>query len=78
MKKLGVEGGFKAGHKVEFHGKGVVEHAHDDSSPEGDRHSVTLALHHGAIEHEADRDEERDNLRSEIAKNTNKMEKEAK
>lgn len=78
LQKLGVGGGLKAGQKVELHAVGTVHHAATESGPDGDKHRATLSLHKAAIEHEADRDEERDNLRSEIAKNTDKMEKQAK
>jgi len=78
LMKLGVGGALKSGHKVELHGAGTVERSETRSTKDGERHSATIRLHKGAIEHEADRDEERDNLRSEIAKNTDAMEKQAK
>jgi hypothetical protein len=69
LKNLGVEKGMKAGDKVDFHGRGTVQRfdTHDDKS--GTRQSATLHFDKGAIEHEADRDEERDDLKNEIVKN---------
>jgi hypothetical protein len=65
-----IAGRLKSGHKVEFHGTGTVERSETQSTPEGDRHSATIRLHKGAVEHEASPDEERDELRDEIARNT--------
>jgi hypothetical protein len=77
LKNLGVEKGMKAGDKVDFHGRGTVKsyETHDDKG--GAKSSAILHFDKGAIEHDADRDEERDDLKSEIVKNVGKMQKEA-
>lgn len=80
LKKLGVDGDLRGGDDVEFHGRGKVERSETHSGPDGDRHSATLRLHKGAIEHdlgERDRGDERGKLRGEIEKNTKAYEKEA-
>lgn len=61
LAKLGVHGDMKSGDPVEFHGRGVVEHSETRSSDEGEKHSATIRMHKGAIDHEAPRGEpERD------------------
>ena len=77
LKNLGVEKGMKAGDKIDFHGRGTVQRyeMHDDKG--GAKSSATLHFDKGALEHDADRDEERDDLKNEIVKNVGKMQKEA-
>jgi len=49
-----IVGRLKSGHPVAFHGRGVVERSESRSTDEGERHSATLRLHHGAVEHHAE------------------------
>ncbi len=62
-------GKMKSGNRVSFSGEGTVERSESRSGKDGERHSATLRLHKGAIEHEPDADDERGDLRTEIAKN---------
>jgi hypothetical protein len=84
LMNMGVEGGMKSGHKVDFHGTGTVERSETRSTPEGDKHSATLRLHRGAIEHEPEeKEEEKGEIRTEISKahdkaEQSKMDREAK
>ena len=74
-------GRMKSGDNVEFHGRGTVERSETRSTQDGERHSATLRLDKGAVEHDpAERDgqEGRADLKEEIAKNVSKMETEAK
>ena len=72
LMKMGVGGGMKSGHDVEFHGKGTVERSETRSTPEGERHSATLKLHRGALEHEPERgtasDEDRAGIKGDLEK----------
>jgi hypothetical protein len=71
LKKLGVGGGLKSGHKVELHGKGVVEHTSSTSSgKDGETHSATIRLHRAHLEHEIPRggDEEKRDVRGDLEK----------
>ena len=69
LTKLGVGGALKSGDQVEFVGRGHVEHSSTTTDKEGERHSATIRLHKGALEHEPAKDEERDELKGELAKN---------
>ena len=72
LTKLGVGGNLKSGDKVEFAGRGHVEHSSTTTDKDGERHSATVRLHRGALEHdgaERDNDSERGELRNEITKN---------
>ena len=73
-----IAGRMKSGNDIEFHGRGTVERSETRSTKDGERHSATLRMHRGAVEHEADQDGEREGLKNEIAKNVGKMEAEAK
>ncbi len=64
-----IAGKMKSGHRVSFSGEGTVERSETRSGKDGERHSATLRLHKGAIEHEPDADDEREDLRTEIARN---------
>lgn len=70
LTKLGVGGGLKSGHKVEFGGRGMVESSHTESHKDGDRHHATLKLSHGWLDHDAPRggDEERRSVRGDLEK----------
>lgn len=70
-------GRMKSGNDVEFHGRGTVERSETRSTPEGERHSATLRLSKGAIEHEPSSDDERTELKGEIAKNYADAEKQS-
>lgn len=61
-----IAGRMKSGHKVSFSGSGVVERSESRSGNDGERHSATIRLHHGSLEHEADGGDERGELRSEL------------
>jgi hypothetical protein len=78
LKNLGVEAGMKAGDRVDFKGRGTVQRYEMHDGPDGMKHSATLHLDKGALERDGARDEERDDLKNEIAANVGKMEKEAK
>ena len=64
-----IAGRMKSGNDVEFHGRGTVERSETRSTKDGDRHSATLRLDKGALEHQPDRDEERTELRGNLEKN---------
>lgn len=67
LMNMGVGGGMKSGHKVSFNGTGTVERSESRSTPEGERHSATLRLDRGGIEHEGDEaEEERGEIKTEI------------
>ncbi len=68
LKKMGVGGGLKSGHKVELSAAGHVEHSETRSTPEGERHSARLRMTRMGVEHETDHGEERKDLRNEIEK----------
>jgi hypothetical protein len=71
LMKMGVGGGMKSGHKVKLEGEGTVERSETRSTPEGERHSATIRLHRGGIEHEGEeKAEERGEIRTEIQKAT--------
>ena len=61
-----IAGRMKSGHKVSFSGSGVVERSESRSGKDGERHSATIRLHRGGIEHEGGADDERGELRSEL------------
>lgn len=72
LAKLGLGGSLKSGDDVEFLGRGKVERSETRTDKDGERHSATIRLHRGAVDHEpAERDNEgeRGELRSELAKN---------
>lgn len=80
LTKLGVGGGLKSGHKVSFSGEGTVESSSTRSENGEDRHSATLRLNKGGVEHEGDMErdaEERAGLRNEIEKIHGKSEESA-
>ena len=60
--------GLKAGHKVEFSGRGTVLRSESRSTDEGERHSATLHLTHGGMDFEGPKENEREGLRTEITK----------
>jgi hypothetical protein len=67
LMKMGVGGGMKSGHKVEFGGTGTVERSETRSTPEGERHSATIRLNRGGMEHEGEeKAEERGEIKTEI------------
>jgi hypothetical protein len=67
LMNMGVGGGMKSGHKVTFHGTGTVERSESRSTPQGEKHSATLRLDRGGIEHEpAEGEEERGEIKTEI------------
>lgn len=72
LMNMGVGGGMKSGHKVELHGTGTVERSETRSTKDGERHSATIRLHRGALEHEPDEprdgDERRTQLRGDLEK----------
>lgn len=72
LTKLGVGGNLKSGDKVEFAGRGHVEHSSTTTDKDGERHSATIRLHKGTLDHdpaERDNENERAELRNEITKN---------
>jgi hypothetical protein len=68
LMKMGVGGGLKAGHKVEFSGRGTVLRSESRSTDQGERHTATLHMTHGGMEADGPKDEDREGLRSEITK----------
>lgn len=67
LMKMGVGGGMKSGHKVEFGGTGTVERSETRSTPEGERHSATIRLNRGGLEHQGDeKAEERGEIKTEL------------
>jgi hypothetical protein len=48
-----IAGRMKSGNPVTFAGRGKVERSESRSTPDGERHSATIRLHHGAIAHRA-------------------------
>jgi hypothetical protein len=67
LMNMGVGGGMKSGHKVTLHGTGTVERSETRSSKDGDRHSATLRLDRGSLEHEPEEGEaERGEIKTEI------------
>lgn len=69
LMKMGVGGDLKSGHKVSLEGEGTVERSETRSTPEGERHSASIRLHRGGIEHEGEeKAEERGEIRTEIQK----------
>ena len=76
LMKLGVGGGMKSGQEIEFHGKGTVEKSETRSTPEGERHSATVRVHHGNVDGEfkSGDGEERKALRSDLEKAHGKAE----
>src|SRR6185312_4671905 len=69
LTKLGVGGSLKSGDKVGFSGAGKVERSETRTDKDGERHSATIRLHRGSVDHDASRDDQREELRGEIAKN---------
>lgn len=72
LTKMGVGGGLKAGHKVELHGAGVVEHAESRNEGGEVRHSARLRLHKAGMDYEGSDEDKREDLRQEITKNAEK------
>lgn len=75
LTKLGVGGGLKSGDQVEFAGRGHVEHSSTTTDKDGERHSATIRLHKGALDHEAqerDGEAERGELRGELERAASK------
>lgn len=68
LMNMGVGGGMKSGHKVAFNGTGTVERSETRSGKDGDRHSATLRLDKGGMEHEGDKAEPRAELKGELRK----------
>jgi hypothetical protein len=70
LMKMGVGGGMKSGHKVEFHGAGIVERSETRTDKDGDHHSATIRLHRGSLDHEVPRggDEEKRSVRGDLEK----------
>jgi hypothetical protein len=71
LMKMGVGGGMKSGHKVDFSGSGSVERSETRSTPQGERHSATIRLNRGGIEHEGDKaggDEDRQSIKGDLEK----------
>lgn len=69
LTKLGVGGNLKSGDQVDFAGRGHVEHSSTTTDKDGERHSATVRLHKGTLDHEAqerDGEGERGQLRSEL------------
>jgi len=48
-----IAGQLKSGNRVAFQGAGTVERSESRSTPEGERHSATIRLHRGAVQHSA-------------------------
>lgn len=69
LMNMGVGGGMKSGHKVTFNGTGTVERSETRSGKDGDRHSATLRLDKGGMEHEGEeKAEERGEIKTELQK----------
>lgn len=66
LDRMGLGGKLKAGDKVKFSGEGRVERSETSSGNDGDRHSATLRLHKGGVDH--DEAEEYDSPRGELEK----------
>lgn len=69
-----IAGRMKSGHKVSFSGEGTVERSESRSGKDGERHSATIRLHKGSMEHEPGQEDEREGLRSELAATHEKAE----
>lgn len=71
LEKMGLGGQLKNGHKVSFSGEGTVESASSRSDKGGERHSATLRLKRGGVEHKSSYkdDGDGDDLKGELAKN---------
>lgn len=72
LMKMGVEGGLKAGDKVEMPMRGHVIRSESRSTDDGEKHSATLHMTHGGMDWEGSKEDERQDLRGEIAKNADK------
>jgi|HubBroStandDraft_5_1064220.scaffolds.fasta_scaffold73739_4 hypothetical protein len=46
-----IAGRLKSGHEVVLHGRARVERSESRSTEDGERHSATLRIHHGAVDH---------------------------
>lgn len=80
LMNMKVGGGMKSGHKVDFKGTGTVERSETRSTKDGDRHSATIRLDRGSLEHESEKggDEDRTELKGELQKNYADAEKQSK
>lgn len=77
LEKLGLGSALKSGDSLQLQAHGTVEKSETRSSPEGDRHSATIRLHHGNVDHEGDEAEGKSGLKEDLKEAYGKSEEKA-